>query len=457
MIDIAALGDELHRLAKVALDSGEAASVDEAMALFRSYSLHIRVGAGIARSPAKQAALLTAVNAARRAFLGGVTVSGVSDAASLLPLGDGRPLAALVEELGGRLTSGDGGAAASLQIGASATASGQSGVCVAASGWTASCAPIGSDLDEEESAFVLAGVAAGALGVAECFQMVRGRNPAAGRRTIGLSLWRPDLDWRAPKAHGAAPALLPASAWIIGLGNLGQAYLWALGMLPYAAPGDVSLVLQDFDAIAPSNDSTSLLTHLGLVGRKKSRMMAEWAERRGWRTSIVERRFDIRSRVGDDDPRVALCGIDNALGRAALEEAGFARVIEAGLGAGVSDFLALRLHSFPGPRSAADIWSGAANANAADTRLGQPAYRALEAGGADRCGLVQLAGRTVGAPFVGALAGAFVIAELVKLANGGPSMSLVDLHLRVPDAMKAFVQTADLAINPGITDVHQIA
>jgi hypothetical protein len=33
----------------------------------------------------------------------------------------------------------------------------------------------------------------------------------------------------------------------------------------------------------------------------------------------------------------------------------------------------------------------------------KPAYQALEATGADQCGLTKLAGRTVGAPFVGAV------------------------------------------------------
>ncbi|MDN5870351.1 MAG: hypothetical protein L0H73_06485 [Nitrococcus sp.] len=55
---------------------------------------------------------------------------------------------------------------------------------------------------------------------------------------------------------------------------------------------------------------------------------------------------------------------------------------------------------FPGARKARDIW----RSNAADSaiRIDLPAYKSLAASGADRCGLTQLAGRTVGAPFVGA-------------------------------------------------------
>lgn len=448
-LDTFALGEGLHRLAKVALDSGEAASVEEAMALFARYSLHIHVGASVATSPAQQAALLTAVNAARRAFLGGVTVSGVADAPLAVPLGRAGSLAAMVASVGGQIVADRPDAASYLAVGMGGAAP-ESGVRVAARGWVASCSAVADEsLEDDPEAFVLAGVAAGAIGVAECFQQVRGRTPAAGRRRVALSLWRPDLAADAPEALGAWPIALPSSAWLIGLGNLGQAYLWSLGMLPYASPGEVRLVLQDFDRIAPSNDSTSLLTDISMVGAYKTRAMAAWAEGCGFTTSLVERRFDHLLQVGDDDPPVALCGVDNALARSALEDAGFARVLEAGLGNGVSDFLALRLHSFPARRSARSIWS-----NPTPDRselLDQPAYRALEVQGADKCGLVQLAGRTVGAPFVGALAGAMVIAELVKLANGGPNIALLDLHLRAPEQLQAFAQSSEFFFNPGVT------
>ena len=62
------------------------------------------------------------------------------------------------------------------------------------------------------------------------------------------------------------------------LGHLGQAYLWALGLLPYVDSSEVSLVLQDIDIITPSTESTSILSDTTLIGRKKTRAMAEWAD-----------------------------------------------------------------------------------------------------------------------------------------------------------------------------------
>src|SRR5690606_11801916 len=140
--------------------------------------------------------------------------------------------------------------------------------------------------------------------------------------------------WHVSTAAGPPLELLPSRLWIIGLGHLGQAFLWTLGLLPYARPDEVKLVLQDFDILSEANLSTSPLTFAHLLGQRKTRAMATWCEARGFRTAIYERRFGLDFKVIGEEPSLALCGVDNALARAALEEVGFERVIEAGLGAG---------------------------------------------------------------------------------------------------------------------------
>src|SRR5205814_6855699 len=94
--------------------------------------------------------------------------------------------------------------------------------------------------------FPPAGVLAGAVGVAEAFQAIRG-NVRAGHRDHGLSLWRPDIEWVDPSGYGPEMTGLPApnKLHLLGLGHLGQAYLWTLGWLPYPSTNDVELVLQD--------------------------------------------------------------------------------------------------------------------------------------------------------------------------------------------------------------------
>lgn len=452
-MDTAVLGDRLHRLVKLAMDTGEAADLDEALRIFSSYRLAIAAGPEVAQSAAHQAALLTMVNAGDRSLLGGVEVAGLGpDMPCLLPLPHAGNLADVVRSFGGRVIPAPTPGIPLAVLGDASFAGDAHPLALRTSfsGWCGGVAPVASGIRlEERDTLATAAVLAGALTITEIFQFLRQSNAAAGRRAVGLSLWRPECDWRDAAARGPAIERLPSAAWLIGLGNLGQAYLWTLSLLPYATPAEVCLVLQDFDVLAPSNQSTSLLTGSSVICQKKARAMAAWAEQRGFKTVIVERPFAADFRVASDEPPVALCGVDNALARACLEDVGFSRVIEAGLGKGTSDFLALRLHCFPGPKPAHAVWSETGDADG--PKLDLPAYQALAAKGADRCGLTSLAGRTVGAPFVGAVAAALVIAELVRLANGAHTYDFMDAHLRALDR-RTVTPSAQLSlVNPGTT------
>ncbi|MDF0522693.1 hypothetical protein P0R31_36245 [Bradyrhizobium yuanmingense] len=71
-------------------------------------------------------------------------------------------------------------------------------------------------------------------------------------------------------------AYLPAAFWSLGLGNLGQAALWTIGLLPYSDAGLVSLYLEDVDASELGNLAIQVLTKPGWVGRKKACSAAVW-------------------------------------------------------------------------------------------------------------------------------------------------------------------------------------
>ena len=394
--------DRLNRLVKLAMDTGEAESIEDAEKLFTGYRLAVSAGDDVGHSQTHQAALLTIVNSARRSLLGGIEVEGIAGMKLLVPVPAYHSLEDAVAGLGGRVVQSVSPDTPLVVVGNASTKNQHPfAIRTTFDGWAAGILPLTRDgmRLRERQEFTPAGVLAGALAVTEAFQFLRGNQLAAGRREVGLSLWCPEKQWWDSTASGPVIERLPAALWLIGLGNLGQAYLWTLGMLPYAAPSEVQLVLQDCDTLAPSNDSTSLLTNRELIGIHKTRAMADWAEQRGFKTTIVERRFNADFRVDNDEPALALCGVDNALARSALEDVGFAKVIEAGLGGGTSDFLGFRTHVFPGTRRARDVWKQA-HANR-DIRIDLPAYKKLAAAGLDRCGLTQLAGRTVGASFVG--------------------------------------------------------
>ena len=436
--------DTLHRGAKYFMDSGRASTHSEAMHLLHQFGLHIAAGPELATSRDHQIALLTLVNAARRTFLGGVEVSGVRRGPLLAPLADADRLDLGIEALGGRLVSHNRMNWPTAVIGTypyhnsdiplwQVTWDGWRGGVISRANWD-------QRLPEACGSSLAAALAAG-ICASEAFAFYAGDHPMAGRRNAGLSLWNPGADWLAFDNSEPAIELLPSNLWIIGLGNLGQAYLWMLATLPYLRPEDVVLVLQDYDRIAKSNDSTSMLTQSAMIGRMKSRAIAEWLEARNFKTILNEHRFGNLTHRTNQEPPIALCGVDNPEARSHLETAGFRLVVEAGLGYGVQAFKNFSFHSFPSSMSAAKLWSGITDAPQNDASMAS-AYAPQQYMHLDECGLAQLASRTVGVPFVGLTAAALVIAELLRRLHSGNAFELIagslasleDLEMSMIDA-----------------------
>jgi hypothetical protein len=446
--------DKLHRLVKRAMDSGAAQSRDEAEALLRGYRLSLSIDRDCTRDPHHQSALLTAVALGRRVFLGGVIVQGELEVPLTTPLPFGATLQEAVVALGA--TPGEHISATPLiAIGGEPRPQSMTfQVRTVFEGWRGGIVPAHAPgIDPgPNGVMALAPMLAAALAVNEAFLHISGDLPTAGRRFVGLDLWAlaPGTAWLSPAANEPVAAFLPSRLWLIGLGHLGQAYLWGLGLLPYAKPDDVHLVLQDDDVITPSTESTSILSDAAQIGMKKTRIMAAWAERRGFRTTITERLFNANVHRLPDEPGIALCGLDNAVGRRALDHAGFDFVVEAGLGRGHNDFRSLLVHTLPGEVSAANLWK---DVDGAATAAEASAYRKmLDEGSLDRCGVTLLAGKAVGAPFVGAVAATLVLSEVLRLLHGGPLHRLIDTSLIDLDHMKPVAQKNDFSgINPGFT------
>lgn len=445
------VSERLSRVVKLALDTGEAANEDEAVAIFSRYRVQLVFDQDLGEMA--QAALLTAAAAALPCLLGGVTYVGPEQ--PLRARWRGHPDAPAPAGLVATLESFGATRAATIDpqvpcvVFGLARASGL-GVRATFNGWTAAVLPLDDAPLAEQSDCVAAAVLAGALAISEIFQFFRGTQPLACQRRIGWSLWEPGVPW---STAGLGPTLtaLPQSAWLVGLGNLGQAYLWTLGLLPYGlAPCD--LVLQDFDTVSRANKSTSLLSRNADVGRRKTRMAAAWAERRGFRTTLVERRFDADFNVSGYEPTVALIGVDNPAARRQVELVGFSRIIEAGLGRGPSDYLGITMHTFPASREANDCWpeSASAGADPAHGTVKHAAYRQMQADSGDGCGVLQLAGRSIATPFTGAAAGALAIGELLRLCHGGARVEFTALHLARPDESTVVAGAPWPVSNPGL-------
>lgn len=414
----------VNRLAK-ALMLRHQVPYERAVEMLGALTLHIICGDGVSVSAARQAAVLTAVNTGKRAFRGGVTIT-VPDGISLRVPSHG---AVTLKEaaIGLGATAADTpGASATVVIGDS-TAS-LPGLHVICDGWRGGVVPAcchdvpaitGPD-------FALGGVFAGGFAVARAFLSATHIHNREVVEPTGFSIWRPELPWGDPEACGPELIHLPAKLWLLGLGHLGQAYCWTLGLLPMRKEHPVEVFLQDYDRVEEGNFSAGLLCELAEITRKKTRVSAKWLDDRGFETIILERPFDQHTIRGVDEPRVALCGFDNAESRMCLEEVGFELIVDCGLGASLDRFDRIVLQTFPdASRKAREVYS---------QPTAQPKETALDFGavGEPECGIVfeEIAGKAISSAFTGACASAMAIGEVLRAIHGGRRCEFLNLHLR---------------------------
>ena len=454
--------DNLHRTAKLELDEGTASTLEEVNEITSKFVLQIDAGNDILESTARQATLLTAVNASCRAFVGGVRVHLHRNGPMHINCAGGQDLASSIKNFGGEIVDSLCQDFPTLVIGdVEERPPGTIVLYTTWQGWTAGVVERPEDRLPESIDFPLSGVLAAALGTSEAFQHVRG-HIAAGRRAVGISLWQPQQDWRDDSSFGPPCRYLPSKLWLIGLGHLGQAFAWAIALLPYSNPSDVKIMLQDYDKVVMANKSTGMLSFEQSIGKKKSRVTAKYLESLGFRTAITERPFDSKTYRGASEPGVALVGMDDPTPRRLLEGAGFDLVVDAGLGGTAQNYLSMAIHTFPSGIAAETTWPESAILPD-ETIVAQPGYldyqrRLAETTnlteGEIKCGVIEIAGRAAGAAFVGCTAATLVIAEVLRTLNDGPRFQLLRLQLRNPHLIQAIPNPIpELETNPGFVSV----
>lgn len=393
---------ETSRLAKLFIDA-EGLTDSDAEARLKAMTLEIIVGQN-ADSIEGHHAILTALAVGQRTFAGGVKVILNDDCnlRSHLPL-KAKSIGDALKNIGA--TEFDNEPSVRILIGDAAETSGVDAFAWW-DGWRAGSTE--KPLPRKDSGNPLAGIAAGAACVARAFGKLRGKAyPSHGV----FDLW--------PTADGLLPppfpdTFLPGELWIMGLGNLGQAMLWSLAALPYTAPSEVKLVLQDRDRISAENWGTSILVRRDDYGAYKTQVGEAWCSARGFDVRRTDRWVDANHRIQDGDPRIAVCGFDNEAARKLLDSSGYDLIVDAGLGRGHADFERVRISIFDEQRRVADHFLGG---NSSSNKAGQDYEKLM---GLDACGAALFGQVAVAAPYVSAIAGAIAVSRMLAISSGSP-------------------------------------
>lgn len=412
----------LNRTKKLLLDTGEVRDLSQLDGAFSRYGVVVRFEERELETREGEMALLTMLNVAARTLDGQVQIEGPLDVLLTTPGFEGVSVRQALVMFGIRPEYQGATGVPVLSL------SGEGAIRPLACGWRAAVA--GGNCPAPfvpGPAEPVAVVAAVALAVNEAFHVLRGDHPLAGRRVQGLSLWRPDIldGWASAQWDGPKHPTLPAPLWVLGLGHLGQAYLWTMAM-QFAPQVKPELWLQDDDMVTEASWSTSMLTPKGVKEVRKARMLAEAMEARGYPTRVVEQRLMRKEQVTDETPRLVLFGVDNPIARRLISDLPVVALVEAGLGNAHDTFRGIRVHSFPQAEHSRDIWA----ARPTRERPLAPAYQEMLNTTKDLCGTTTLASRSVGVPFVGCMAASLVISELMRCLHGGQGMRVHDLNLR---------------------------
>ena len=419
------------RITKVLTDSNRAGSFPEAEARLNKVRIEVIVGNDQLTTHAGQAATLTAVATARKCF-GRVMLVAPNDSAMTHPLPIGDTLLRVARNLGARISQTPSGRAThSIRIGA----------VLRTDGWNLRCwwdrwlsgarthdsEPLG------DSRLALSGVFSGAIAVRQVFACVlAGHN--IPERDVSVSLWTP---WQPANSSEIGPENfdMPDKLWLLGLGHLGQAYVWNLCFL--STHGQRLAVLQDDQEVSEENEATSLLVLPGgnEIGVRKARVATPWLESCGWKTELIERRHMGDISLVSDDPPYLLSGVDRIKPRLTLAKHGFPYMVDAGIGHGAADFEGIQFRTVANGKPSDGLWESDSDVDterSAQRLLERSAYRELEKQ-IGTCGRVPFLEAGVAVPFVGAAAGAITVAQTIRLASLESVPEFLQMQLGAPE------------------------
>lgn len=419
-------------------------SFDGALARLAAVHLVFTVSRQALTTAAGQACLVSGVAAACKTF-SNVSVLLEHDAVLMQPLPCGYSISGAVRSFGAHiLHSLPGEYTHGVAIGTKPVDDGRFWGTSYWDGWHAGIRAVWEPAEIGESWNPLAGTFAAAIAVREVFAQVLGRNrPTA--RSCTVDLWRPFGDLSGTR--GPEVVYLPKNLIMVGLGHLGQGFLWNLMQLP--GRGNV-IGLQDYQRAADENIGTGLITSARQVGMRKTRVAAEFVDSFGWDTALLEFGFSSGSTSMRDTAPVIISGLDSVTPREWIREAGYPYMLDIGVGHGPVDFEFGQIRCLPA--GSATSWTAPAEAKDAEQLRDSASY--VEEKKRDPCGALALAEASVAVPFVGLAMGALAVGQTLRIGAMETTNSLMQFELGTPELATAAAKVDPLSRSLGAREIN---
>lgn len=411
--------------ASIAIAEKHNLELDASNRLLEDAELWLIAGKSIATSVPLQAAYLTAINAGKRTFMKGINCIIDKDIPNLLPV-KANTFNELVERYGGKIEmNSPGGTDLKLIFGLPAI-DGNS-VEVICNGWQAGINFFGDrqiKLSTSDTKVALGGIAAAALGLFYMFNHKFRIIDNLPELSNGISLW--DLGrnekWHEPENSGPNEIKFPKQVWCVGLGHLGQAYLWTLGLMH---KNKCLVALQDDDTIDEENLGSQVLCYKDDIGLPKARICSDFLTSIGFHTQILEKPFIKEDQYHDWSApyKILLNGVDNVKTRRIIDPGRYKISLDGGTNGKLELFDSFTMKNLGlQEKPPTEIW----RENGSNEILHKNLYERTK----KEHGCGQLVNIGISTPFVGLFSAAMIVSELLRSLNKGKAYSSVSLQMR---------------------------
>lgn len=415
---------------RVAIALAEVHNTDlaEANKLMSNARIWLIAGESIRESTAQQIAFLTTLNIAQRVFLGEVNCLLPGVIPNLLKL-KSENFTDLITKYGGSFIDSCPGKN-EIKILFGAECYDENCIEATASGWRGGVNFFEQKrivFENTKNPVSLGPVAAASLSCYFAFCKIFRVNEMNFGINAGISLWKLNSgsEWHLDENDGPNKPHVPRNVWALGLGHLGQAYLWTLGLMPIDEPSKVVFLLQDDDIVGNENIGSQVLCSNNDIGFPKTRSCLHFLENLNFKTRIIEKKF----LPGNSEEEwiksftFLLNGVDNIETRKSINKNNLKLFLDGatnGSSALFDSFTMKNVTRIKKDQSA--IWP----VEMSDRPLHKNLYGRYEK--ENKCGIITNIGVSV--PFVGLFGSVFIISELLRALNQGNVYSIVSFLMR---------------------------